>query len=101
MTDVRTNRFELHDFNGTLLYPGDEGYEEARMVFNGMIDRSPALIARCMTARDVAAAIGLARDRDLPLSVYGGGHGVTGSAVCDGGVCVDLRPMKGIDIDLG
>jgi FAD/FMN-containing dehydrogenase len=101
MTDVRTSRFELHDFSGTLLHPGEEGYEEARTVFNGMIDRTPALIARCLTAQDVAAAIGVARDRNLPLSVYGGGHGVTGSAVCDGGVCVDLRRMKGIDIDVG
>ncbi len=100
MTDVRTNRFELPGFSGTLVHPGDQGYDEARTVFNAMIDRSPALIARCATAQDVAAALNLARERSLPLSVYGGGHGVTGSAVCEGGVCVDLRPMKQIDIDV-
>ncbi len=64
-----------------------------------MVDRRPALIARCETARDVAAALGFARDRGLPVSVYGGGHNVTGNAVCDGGVTIDLRPMKAIAID--
>jgi hypothetical protein len=90
----------LPGFGGTVLYPGDAGYDEARTVFNGMIDRRPVLIARCSTARDVGAAVGFARDRGVPLSVYGGGHGVTGSAVCDGGICVDLRPMKAVDIDV-
>jgi FAD/FMN-containing dehydrogenase len=99
MTDVRTNRFKLQGFNGALFHPGDPGYEEARTVFNGMIDRSPAVIARCATAEDVAAAVGLARQQSLPLSVYGGGHGVTGSAVCDEGVCIDLRGMKSIAVD--
>jgi FAD/FMN-containing dehydrogenase len=65
-----------------------------------MIDRTPAVIAQCSDANDVAAAIKLARADDLPLSVYGAGHGVTGAAVCDDGVCVDLRAMKGIHIDV-
>jgi FAD/FMN-containing dehydrogenase len=91
--------FQLEGFGGELLRPGDAGYDDARAVFNGMIDRSPALIARCASADDVAASVGLARDQHLPLSVYGGGHGVTGSAVCDAGVCVDLRGMRGIDVD--
>lgn len=87
-------------FRGPILRPGDDGYDDTRAVFNGMIDRRPALIARCVDAGDVAAAVNAARDGGMELTVYGGGHGVTGAAVCDGGLCVDLRPMKGIDIDL-
>jgi FAD/FMN-containing dehydrogenase len=64
-----------------------------------MIDRNPALIARCTSADDVVAAVNLAREHHLPLSVYGGGHGVTGSAVVDAGVCVDLRGMRSVDVD--
>jgi FAD/FMN-containing dehydrogenase len=94
-----TTTFELPGFSGQLMRPGDEAYDEARRVFNGMIDRSPALIARCANADDVAAAVNLAREERLPLSVYGGGHGVTGSAVVDAGVCVDLRGMKAADVD--
>jgi FAD/FMN-containing dehydrogenase len=86
-------------FAGTLLHPGEAGYDEARRVFNGMIDRRPAVIARCANAADVAACVDLARVRGLPLTVYGGGHGVTGSAVVDGGLCVDLRGMKGVSVD--
>ena len=89
-----TTGFELPDFGGEVLSPDDAGYDDARKVFNGMIDRSPALIARCADADDVAAAVNLAREQDLPLSVYGGGHGVTGSAVVDAGICVDLRGMN-------
>ena len=99
MTDTRSVTFDVEGFGGTLIRPGDEGYDDARQVFNGMIDRSPALIARCTSAADVAAVVRLARAEDLPLSVYGGGHGVTGSAVVDAGVCVDLRGMKGITVD--
>ena len=99
MTVTTSDRFALDGFGGTLILPGDEAYDEARQVFNGMIDRRPALIARCGSARDVAAVVDLARAEDLPLSVYGGGHGVTGSAVVDAGVCVDLRGMRGITVD--
>jgi FAD/FMN-containing dehydrogenase len=98
MTD-RTARFELPGFSGTLIHPGDDAYDDARSVFNGMIDRRPALIARCASADDVVAAVNLGREQDLPLSVYGGGHGVTGSAVVDAGICVDMRGMKGISVD--
>jgi FAD/FMN-containing dehydrogenase len=70
-----------------------------RVVFNGMIDRRPALIARCTSADDVVAAVDLAREEALPISVYGGGHGVTGAAVCDDGVVVDLRPMNAATVD--
>ena len=94
-------RFELSGFSGTLIHPGDGEYDEARKVFNGMIDRSPALIARCANADDVAKTVNLARDEDLPLSVYGGGHGVTGAAVCDAGICLDLRGMRQVAVDPG
>jgi FAD/FMN-containing dehydrogenase len=94
-----TTRFDLPGFAGTLLHAGDDGYDDARLVFNGMVDRHPALIARCSSADDVAAAVNLAREQDLPLSVYGGGHGVTGSAVVDAGICVDLRDMNAVDVD--
>jgi len=99
MADVRTTEFELPGFTGELIHPGDATYDEARAVFNAMIDRKPALIARCTNADDVAAAVNVAREQDIALSVYGGGHGVTGSAVVDAGICIDLRGMKGIDID--
>ena len=94
-----TAQLALEPFSGTLLHPGDEGYDEARTVFNGMIDRRPALIARCADVHDVVRVVNLARDEDLPLSVYGGGHGVTGSAVVDGGVCLDLRAMRVVTVD--
>jgi len=86
-------------FKGEIVGRDDPGYDGLRKVFNGMIDRRPALIARCTDAEDVSAAVGFARDSGLPVSVYGGGHNVTGSAVCEDGVTIDLRPMKGIDVD--
>jgi FAD/FMN-containing dehydrogenase len=82
-----------------VLVPGTPDYEDARAVFNGMIDRSPAVIARCVDSSDVVSALGYARDQGLAVTVYGGGHGVTGAAVADGAVCIDLRGMKTIDID--
>jgi FAD/FMN-containing dehydrogenase len=84
---------------GALFGPGDPGYDEARRVWNAMIDRRPALIARCAGAADVIRAVGFARERGLPLAVRGGGHSVAGNAVCDGGVVVDLSRMKGIRVD--
>src|SRR5262245_3315812 len=99
MATSGTTAFELPGFEGALFYPGEAGHDEARAVFNGMIDRHPALVARCVTADDVVAAVNLARDEGVSLSVYGGGHGVTGSAVVDDGICVDLRGMKDISVD--
>ena len=96
---AQTTHFDVPGFGGQMIHPGDAAYDEARKVFNGMIDRRPALIARCSTPQDVVAAVNLAREQSLPLSVYGGGHGVTGAAVCDAGVVVDLRGMKGIAVD--
>jgi FAD/FMN-containing dehydrogenase len=98
MTSV-DDRVELVGFVGTVIRPGDGDYEATRQVFNAMIDRRPALIARCANPDDVAIAVRAAAGAGLSLSVYGGGHGVTGSAVCDGGLCVDLRAMKGIEVD--
>jgi FAD/FMN-containing dehydrogenase len=99
VTDVQERPLEIPNFAGTLLRPTDPAYDDARRVFNGMIDRSPALIARCRDAGDVAAVVTVAREQHLPLSVYGGGHGVTGSAVVDAGLCVDLRDMRTIEVD--
>lgn len=84
---------------GTALRPGDVGYDEARHVWNAMIDKHPALIAQCTHASDVALAVRFAREQGLPLTVKGGGHGVAGKAVCDGGLMIDLSPMQGIAVD--
>ncbi len=84
---------------GAVLEPGDPGYDEARRVWNGVIDRRPALIARCQGPGDVAAAIRFGRDHDLPISVRGGGHGVSGSAVADGGLMIDLSAMDAVEVD--
>jgi FAD/FMN-containing dehydrogenase len=86
-------------FSGTVLLPDDDAYDDARRVHNGLIDRRPALIARCQGAADIADAIGIARSSGLEISVRGGGHNVAGRAVADGGVMIDLAPMKGIHVD--
>jgi FAD/FMN-containing dehydrogenase len=87
------------DLRGELIRPEDDGYDAARAVFNGMIDRHPALIARAAGVADVIQGVNFARTHDLPLSVRGGGHSVAGNAVCDGGVMLDLSPMKGMRVD--
>jgi FAD/FMN-containing dehydrogenase len=86
-------------FRGTLIRPENAEYNAARRIFNGMIERYPALIARCTGAEDVIAAIDFARAHGLPLAVRGGGHNVAGNALCDDGVVADLSPMKGIEVD--
>src|ERR671918_932106 len=86
-------------FRGALRWPDEEGYEEARRVWNGAIDRRPALIARCAGADDVVEAVRFARERDLLVSVRGGGHAVAGHAVCDGGLMIDLSLMKAVRVD--
>jgi FAD/FMN-containing dehydrogenase len=86
-------------FRGTLLRPEDPGYDAARRVWNAMIDRKPAVIARCAGVSDVIQAVNFARTHDVLLSVRGGGHNVTGNALCDGGLTIDLTPMKGIRVD--
>ena len=86
-------------FRGQIIRPGDDEYNEARQVWNSMIDKRPALIARCTGTDDVAAAVRFARERSLTIAVRGGGHNVAGSAVCDGGLVIDCSPMKGIQVD--
>src|ERR1700730_2651379 len=79
---------------GALLSPGDPGYEDARRVWNGMIDRRPTLIARCRGVADVIQAVNFARTHELLVAVRGGGHNVAGNAVCHGGLMIDLSAMK-------
>jgi FAD/FMN-containing dehydrogenase len=93
---VREFREELR---GDLVLPGDAAYDEARSVWNGMIDRRPAMIARCEGTNDVITAIRFARSEGLTVAVRGGGHNVAGNATCDGGLVIDLSPMKGVRVD--
>src|SRR4029450_1379250 len=88
-------------FRGALLRPGEEGYDEARRVWNGAIDRRPTLIARCAGADDVALAVRFSRERDLPASVRGGGHAVAAHAAVAGGVMIALSLMKAVRVDPG
>src|SRR5439155_17832128 len=89
----------LEGFGGLVLKPGDAGYEEERRVHNGLIDKRPALIAQARGVADVVAAVNLARERGLELSIRGGGHNVSGKAVTEGGLMLDLSLMKGIHVD--
>jgi FAD/FMN-containing dehydrogenase len=91
---------ELRDsLRGELVLPGDDAYDEARGVWNGMIDRRPSLIVRCTGTSDVIAAVGFARSEGLTVAVRGGSHNVAGNATCDGGLVIDLSPMKGVRVD--
>ena len=87
------------NLRGPLLRPADDGYDAARKVWNGMIDRRPALIARCAGVADVIAAVRFAREHGLLVSVKGGGHNVTGNAVCEGGLVIDPSRMRSIRVD--
>ncbi len=93
---------DLRDFraslSGTLLTPADAGYEAARHVWNGMIDKHPALIARCANTADVVRAVTFARERQLLLAVRGGGHSFPGYSTCDGGLVIDLSPMRSVTV---
>ena len=84
---------------GELIRPGDVNYDDARQLYNGMIDRRPALIARCVDAAGVQAAVNFAREHNLLLAVRGGGHNGAGLGSCDDGLVIDLSPMKGIHVD--
>ena len=84
---------------GALLRPSDAGYEQARQVYNGMIDKRPALIARCLDVADVIALVNFAREHELTLAVRGGGHSGPGLSTCDDGLVIDLSSMKGIRVD--
>lgn len=90
----------INEFAGEIIRRGDESYDEARAVWNGTIDRYPALIARCTGVADVIKAVSFARENELLLAVRGGGHNVAGSAVCDNGLVIDLSKMTGVHVDL-
>jgi FAD/FMN-containing dehydrogenase len=100
MTNADSQISELRaKMRGDVLTSNDEAYEDARRVYNGMIDRRPAAIARCVDVADVIAAVGFARDHALPLAVRGGGHNGPGLGVCDDGLVIDLSRMRGIRVD--
>jgi FAD/FMN-containing dehydrogenase len=101
MTNMKNEVVEAFKatLRGPVLLPGDPGYDEARAIWNGMIDRHPAMIVRCAGTADVAAAIGFARDNGLPLAVKGGGHNIAGSAICDDGLVIDLSGMRDVHVD--
>jgi FAD/FMN-containing dehydrogenase len=84
---------------GTLLLHGQPGYDDARAIWNGMIDRRPAMIARCVGVGDIVACVKFARAHGLPLSIKGGGHNIAGLSLCDGGLTIDLSPMRGVWVD--
>jgi len=86
-------------FKGTLLTPGAKGYDEARTIWNAMIDRRPGLIVQCSNADDVSRAVKFAGERGLLLSVRGAGHNIAGNAVCEGGLMVDLSPMNSVEVN--
>jgi len=86
-------------FAGRLILPGQPGYDEARKVHNGLIDKRPAVIARCLGTADISDAVKLARRLELEIAVKGGGHNVGGRATCDGGVMIDLSLMKSVAVD--
>src|SRR5690349_10183657 len=106
--DRRASRAALADgvvqkfkasLRGELISPSGRGYDAARAVWNGMIDRRPVLIARCAGVADVQSAVRFARTNGLVVAVRGGGHNAAGFAVCDGGLVIDLSPMKAVRID--
>ena len=100
-TMVQASTFQAFQasMRGTLIRPGDASYEIARKTWNGMIDKHPALIARCTGVADVITAVRFARDHDLLVAVRGGGHSLPGFSVCEGGMVIDLSLMKGIRVD--
>ena len=95
LTTAQVEAFRMQ-LRGEVLDPSNPSYDAMRVVWNGMIDRRPALIARCRNAADVAASIGFARDHGLAIAIRSGGHNVAGYAVCDGGLMIDMSPMNGV-----
>ena len=101
MTPVQTQKIEQlkAGFQGAILLPSDAGYEGARAIWNAMIDKRPAVIARCTSTADVVRAVKFAKDNALVLAIRGGGHNIAGSALCDGGIVIDLSQMKAVKVD--
>lgn len=103
MFDTTINPTLLQDLkaslHGQLIVPGDDAYDSARRVWNGMIDKYPALIVRCTDVSDVVSSIQFARSQHLPVAIRGGGHSFAGSGTCDDGLVIDLSPMKQVQID--
>ena len=97
MTDLASS-FAAH-FAGTAIVPVDERYDTARAVWNATVEARPVLIAQCRTVEDIVAAVDLTRDAGLPFAVRGGGHSVAGLSTCDGGVVIDLSPMRAVSVD--
>jgi FAD/FMN-containing dehydrogenase len=89
------------ELDGELIRAGDERYDEARSLWNGLVDRSPALIVRCAGTHDVQAAVRFAVEHDLLLAVRGGGHNVAGTAIAEGGLVIDLTEMNNVEVDVG
>ena len=98
LSEQAGNQFKA-GFRGQLYAPGDGGYDEARKVYNAMIDKRPGLIARCADVADVIAAVNLARDRGWLVAIRGGGHNGAGLGTCSDGLVIDLSSMKGIRVD--
>src|SRR5687767_3003157 len=92
---------EMDGFMGRLITADHAEYDTTRAVWNGAVDRRPRLVARCDGTADVAAAVRFARDHDLEIAIRGGGHNVAGTAVCDGGIVVDLSAMRAVRVDPG
>ncbi len=101
MTQLQSMRVEelKRDFTGEMLLPGDGAYDDARKIWNAMVDKHPAVIARCATTSDVIRAVNFARDNGLVLAIRGGGHNIAGNATCDDGVVIDLGQMRAIRVD--
>lgn len=101
MNNFKLNKLEelKSRFRGKMLLPEDHGFESARQIWNGMFDRKPSIIARCIGTSDVINAVNFARENNLLLSVKGGGHNSAGSAVCDDGIMIDLSLMRGVVVD--
>jgi FAD/FMN-containing dehydrogenase len=103
MAEVQASKIEdfRSGFKGEILLPKDGAYENARKIWNGMIDKRPAIIARCTNTADVVRAVNFARDNSLLLAIRGGGHNIAGNAMCDAGIVIDLSQMKAAKVDAG